>query len=75
MNYNDIIILNNENHNATLIDKDLLLKDVPDMSETMAIRTSGKFENKAYWLDDSTYDWVIGLDNEANLILIPLKKK
>ena len=46
------------------------------INECMAIenRTSGKYEGKAFFLDDDTYDWRMETDEENCLCLIPTKK-
>lgn len=47
-----------------------------EINECTAIenRTSGKYEGKAFFLDDDRYDWRMETDEENCLCLIPTKK-
>ena len=39
----------------------------------LAIRTSGQFKDAGFYLSN-LYEWVIGVDNENDVVLVPLKK-
>jgi len=41
----------------------------------LEVRSGGMFANKAFFLDDYACDWVLGMDDEAHLVLVPLKKE
>jgi len=54
------------------IEKELLLMKADN--GFIAIRCSGEFEGKAFYLD-SDFDWQIGIDDEKELVLVPTKKE
>lgn len=37
-------------------------------------RTAGFLAGKSIYLDDENYDWIIGKDNEAAIVLVPIPK-
>jgi len=41
----------------------------------LEVRSGGMFANKAFFLDGYAYDWVLGMDDEDHLVLVPLKKE
>jgi len=46
-----------------------------DEDLVLEVRCGGMFVNKAFFLDDEEFDWVLGMDDEAHLVLVPLKKE
>lgn len=73
MNYK-LIKIKDVDRKVCYIHSKKLLETLPKIDGVIDNRLSGSFINKAYWLNDD-YDWVLGIDDEDNTILVPLRKK
>ena len=87
MEYNQLILKENEtSDNIIKISKERLLekgkisfcsnwiKDSANGLCMMELRGMGKFSDTSFWLNP-VYEWVLGVDEEDNLCLVPLKKE
>jgi len=68
------VITNNEKTDVEILQDSLVeCKDSGKLCKPF-VRSGGNFAGNSFYLD-TRFDWIIGRDNEKDLILIPFKKE
>ena len=82
MNYKRLVVKKRDKDDTYKIDEDRLVSidgrcniDDERGSPLVQKRYGGSFKDKGLYLNDHDYDWVIGMDNEGMLVLVPLRKR
>jgi vacuolar-type H+-ATPase subunit I/STV1 len=60
---------------SNIFDKDKSKKAGFDDNSFIQFRDFGEYKNKAFYLDDDSYNWELKKDSENMLCLIPTKKQ
>jgi hypothetical protein len=60
--------------NAVLIEKSDLI-ECKNLENLIVIRKLGEFKDRAWMLDDHSYDWQIVRDSNGYLVLVPTLQK